>query len=76
MLTGILPDFTVIAFDVFAAGLGHIPRHKDAGPGEAAQHINGGAHTVGIGVIRVIDDDRAVSEHVAPPAAFHGLKTS
>jgi len=46
------------------ADFAHVTQHKQLASGRACEHVDGGTHRVGVGVVGVVDQQRAL------PAAF------
>ena len=64
------------------ADLAHVAQHQPARAGQRSQHVDGGAHRVGVGVVGVVDQrdaapppaalqPRAAPPAGSPPAALH-----
>lgn len=77
-LLGIASDFGM-KLDVLFACFGHVAGNEHARRGLCGEHVNGCTHTVGIGVVRVVNQKSAAGELMTSSASrqrFESRKTA
>ena len=70
-LARVVADFGM-ELRALVADLAHVAQHQQARAGQLGQHVDGGAHRIGIGVVGVVDQRDGAAAQLHAPARASG----